>query len=177
MKKILVFGSSNSSSSINKQLAIYAAQQLKDVELEIIDLIEYDLPIYSPDLERAQGSPKEVIEFNNLIAAVDGIVLSMAEYNGCYTAVFKNIFDWTSRIDNKVWKDKPMFLLGTSPGRRGAKGVLKIAKDAFPYFGGNIVADFSLPQFHHNFKNGEIIEEALSKEFHRQVDIYQAVLD
>lgn len=173
MKKILVFGSSNSSKSINKKLAIYVAQKIEEVELNIIDLNDFDLPIFSPDLQQEKGIPAEAVRFNDLLSSVDGIVLSMAEYNGCYTAVFKNLFDWISRIDTNVWKKKPMLLLGTSPGRRGAKGVLSIAKDAFPYFGGNIIADFSLPQFQHHFGENGITDEQLLKDLNQQIELFQ----
>ena len=66
-----------------------------------------------------------------------------------------------------------MLLLGTSPGRRGAKGVLKIAKDAFPYYGGNIIANFSLPQFRVNFDENEIKDENLSKDLNQKIELFQ----
>ena len=61
-----------------------------------------------------------------------------------------------SRIDGKLWSDKPMLLMATSPGARGGATVLEIAKGRFPYMGGNIVADFSLPSFDDNFSGGKI---------------------
>ncbi|MEO0340815.1 MAG: NAD(P)H-dependent oxidoreductase, partial [Bacteroidota bacterium] len=173
MKKVLVFGSSNSSKSINKKLAIYTAQHLTNAELIIIDLNDFQLPIYNPDLQQAEGIAPDALRFNELLASVDGIVLSMAEYNGNYTTVFKNMFDWVSRIDKDVWKNKPMLLLGTSPGRRGAKSVLKIATDAFPFYSGNIVASFSLPQFHQNFGESGIQDETLLQTLKEQVAIFQ----
>jgi len=176
LKKILVFGSSNSRKSINKKLAIYTAQKIKGVELITIDLNDFDLPIFSPDLQQEQGIPAGAIRFNDLLLSVDGIILSMAEYNGCYTAVFKNIFDWISRIDTNVWKNKPMLLMGTSPGRRGAQGVLKIAKEAFPYFGGSIIADFSLPQFQRNFDENGIKDDQLLSALNQQVELFQKAL-
>ena len=55
-----------------------------------------------------------------------------------------------------------MFLMSTSPGARGGKTVLDTAKTYFPYLGGNIVSDFSLPSFYDNFKDGKIINELLA---------------
>ncbi len=38
MKKIIAFGASSSKTSINKQLATYAAKQFKDATVEVLDL-------------------------------------------------------------------------------------------------------------------------------------------
>ncbi|MEM8565420.1 MAG: NAD(P)H-dependent oxidoreductase [Bacteroidota bacterium] len=176
MKRILVFGSSNSKKLINKQLAIYAARKLKNAELVIIDLNDFNLPLYSPDLQEEQGMPTEVVRFNDLLLSAEGIILSMAEYNGCYTTVFKNIFDWLSRIDKNVWKGKPMLLMGTSPDKRGAKSVIQIAKDAFPYYGGNVITDFSLPQFNQNFQAGKLINEVFERELNAKIEVFQEAL-
>lgn len=51
MKKILVFSGSNSSKSVNQKVAIYAAS-LTELETTVIDLRDYDLPMYGVDMER-----------------------------------------------------------------------------------------------------------------------------
>ena len=70
MKKIIALGGSNSKNSINKRLAAYAAGKLEGTELQILDLNDFELPIYSIDLEKEQGIPKIVfgkrIENNGL---------------------------------------------------------------------------------------------------------------
>lgn len=168
MKKILAFGASNSSSSINKQLAIAVANELKNVEVIIADLNDYKLPIYGVDLEKEIGGVhKEALRFDKLLDSVDGIVISLAEHNGSYTTAFKNVFDWISRIDMpNTFKNKPMFVLATSPGERGGMGVLSAFKMALPYFGANLIADFSLPSFYDNFNEGNVVktnEELITK--------------
>jgi chromate reductase len=79
---------------------------------------------------------------------------------------FKNVFDWCTRISAKVFQDKPMLLMATSPGAKGGANVLGIAKDAFPYYGGNIKVTFSLPNFDSNFdnENDKISNPKLDKE-------------
>jgi NAD(P)H-dependent FMN reductase len=81
----------------------------------------------------------------------DGIIISFAEHNGCYSAAYKNIFDWASRIKPKVYQDKPMVLLATSPGGRGGKSVLELALSQIPRFGGQVKASLSVPMFAENF--------------------------
>lgn len=48
-KKIIAFGASSSKNSINKQLATYAASQFENADVEVLDLNEYEMPIFSLD--------------------------------------------------------------------------------------------------------------------------------
>jgi chromate reductase len=57
MKKIIAFGASSSKVSINKQLATYAAGQFENAAVEILDLNDYEMPIFSTDKETATGIP------------------------------------------------------------------------------------------------------------------------
>jgi chromate reductase len=151
MKKILAFGASSSMTSINKQLATYAANQFENATVEILDLNDYEMPIYSMDKESATGIPQLAHDFYAKIGNSDLIIISFAEHNGAYSTAFKNIFDWTSRINGKTFQEKPMLLLSTSPGPRGGATVLEIAKGRFPFQGGVVKGSFSLPSFSANF--------------------------
>ena len=151
MKKILVFAGSSSKSSINKQLAVYAAQQFQNAELDILDLNDYEMPLFSVDKEKENGIHNLAHDFYNKIASADLIVLSLAEHNGAYSSAFKNILDWTSRINNKTFQQKTMLLLATSPGARGGATVLDIASKRFPFQGAEVKGTFSLPTFFENF--------------------------
>ncbi len=162
MKKILAFGASNSKTSINKQLATYASSLLKNTEVEVLDLNDFDVPTYSVDLEGKSGIPDNAQQFLNKITASDGLIISLAEHNGAYTAIFKSLFDWTSRIDVKLFQQKPMLLMSTSPGARGGQSVLEIAENRFPIHDANIVAKFSLPSFNDNFKEEKIVDADLN---------------
>ncbi len=176
MKNIIAFAGSNSSDSINKKLAIYAANLVEEAKVTILDLNNFELPIYSKDLEAQEGIPDNAKKFLNYIKQTDGIVLSLAENNGAYSAVFKNLFDWMSRIDGKLWSNKPMLLMATSPGSRGGASVLEIAKGRFPYMGGRIVSEFSLPNFGENFKEDRIVNFELNSELLKAVKNFQNTL-
>ena len=99
MKEVLVFGGSSSKSSINKKLAILASAKLQNKKITILDLNDFPLPIYSVDTEVENGFPEQAVRFNNFLSGTDGIIISLAEHNGAYTAAFKNLFDWLSRIE------------------------------------------------------------------------------
>lgn len=173
MKKILALGGSNSSKSINKAAAQYAAGLLENVEVEVLDLASLDLPLYSADLEEAQGIPEAAHQFISTIAAADGIVLSLAEHNGLPTAAFKNLWDWASRVEKDIWQNKPMLLMAASPGGRGGANVLSVISNLMPHFAGNVVGTFSLPGFHTNFQNGALVQESLLQELTAQVGLLQ----
>lgn len=164
-KKIIAFGASSSSTSINKKLASYTASLFKNVAVEILDLNDFAVPTYDIDTEKKDGIPKLAKDFYAKISEADFLVISMAEHNGNYTAAFKSIFDWMSRIEAKVFQGKKMLLLSTSPGGRGASSVLEIAKERFPRHDAQVVATFSLPSFNDNFdaEKGIINEELKTK--------------
>lgn len=171
MKKITAFAGSNSSTSINKQLATYAASLVDNVSVNILDLNDFEVPLFGVDLENEMGGqPENAHKLLNLIQSADGIVLSLAEHNGAYASVFKNLFDWMTRIDGKVFAKKPMLLMATSPGGRGGQSVLKIAEDRFPWHDSHIVGVFSLPSFDDNFKDDKIINQELNKGLLEQVE-------
>ncbi len=169
MKNIIAFAASNSKNSINKTFASYVGTQIGNSNLEVLDLNDYELPMFSIEHEQESGIPQKAKDFLHKIQIADAIVISFAEHNGAYSAVFKNLFDWMSRIDGKLWNGVPMLLLATSPGARGGATVLNIAKDRFPYMGGNIVGTFSLPSFNENFQNGTVVNDALKNDLTKEI--------
>ena len=149
--KVIAFAGSSSKQSINKKLAIYAAGLIEGAEIEVLDLKDYELPLFSVDVEKELGKPEIARTFLEKMASADIIVLSLAEHNASFSAAFKNIYDWASRQNKVVFAEKPMLLLATSPGRGGGKNVIETAKISLPRYGGNIITTFSLPQFNENF--------------------------
>lgn len=149
--KIIAFGGSNSTQSINKHLAAYAASLFENATVEVLDLNDFAMPVFSVDLEKEIGQHEMAQSFLNKLKEADILVVSMAENNGNYSVAFKNVFDWSSRIEKDVFQHKPMLLLATSPGGRGGASVLGIAETLFPRYGAEIKATFSLPAFGSNF--------------------------
>ncbi|MFD2557024.1 NADPH-dependent FMN reductase [Sphingobacterium tabacisoli] len=156
--KILVFGASNSSDSINKKFATSVSKYYKEKEdvIEIIDLNDFEMPLFSKDKEREIGLPNEALHFAEKIDNADLILISFAENNGNYNVGYKNLVDWTSRIKGrKIYNGKPVFLLATSQGRRGGQSVLQIATERMPFDGAEVLETFSLPEFNVNFEEGK----------------------
>lgn len=149
--KLLVFAASSSRNSINKTLATYAASLLDNVDVEVLDLNDYEMPIYSVDRESELGHPELAKAFLSKIAQSDALLISFAEHNGAYSAAYKNLFDWCSRIEKKVFQKKPAVFLSTSPGVRGGASVLAAAVASAPFFDGDVKASLVVPSFYDNF--------------------------
>ena len=168
--KIFAFAGSTSSTSRNRELVKFVLKSFKEEEINFIDLNEYEMPIFSVDREK-KGYPEEAKKFLKNIEECDVIICSLAEHNRIYAAAFKNIYDWASRIEVKVWQGKPMFLMTTSTGGYGGGNVMEHAKKYFPQFGAEIKETFSLPKFDENFdvEKGEISNEEFAEELKEKV--------
>jgi len=164
--KIIGFAATSHKKSINYQIVRYACSFLKNHKVEILDLNDYELPLYSQDKEEEIGHPEIVKAFLDKLSTCDGIVISFAEHNGSYTTAYKNLFDWCSRIEPKIFQNKPMVLLSTSPGARGGASVLATAVQAAPYFNGIVKASLSIPSFFDNFdsKKQRLIHPELNEQ-------------
>ncbi len=160
--KILAMAASNSSQSINRKLILHAADLMTSgeipelggaaaVEVEVLDLNDFEMPIYSTDREEAGGIPEHAQRFFRKIGEADAVLLSFPEHNGSYSAAFKNLYDWTSRIDMKVYQSKPVVMLATSPGGRGGASVLQAATGSAPFFGADLRASLAIPSFYDKF--------------------------
>ncbi|WP_350291476.1 NAD(P)H-dependent oxidoreductase [uncultured Croceitalea sp.] len=169
MKKVITIAGSSSQKSINKALVGYTASLLKNIEIMSIDLNDYVLPVYGEDYEAENGIPIAVKRLDEIINTADAFIISLAEHNGSYAAVFKNVIDWLSRLNMQIWREKPMLLMATSPGGRGGATVLQSAEASFPFLGAKLIGTYALPYFYDNFKEGEIIEESFRKELEDKI--------
>lgn len=165
MKKVLAFSSSNSRKSINQKLLEYVVNEIMEHRVDIIQLTDYPLPIFSEDLEEDQDDyPLSLQMLRNVIASYDVLVISVNEHNRGPSAFFKNTIDWLSRIEYKFLKDRKIMLMSTSTGLNAAKASLDYTKDVLlPRFGGEIIESFSFPSFQDNFdeETNTIKEEVL----------------
>ncbi|WP_286495229.1 NAD(P)H-dependent oxidoreductase [Empedobacter sp. R132-2] len=175
--KILAFAGSNSKKSINKELLNYTLNQIENAEIDLVDINDFEMPIYSIDRQLENGFPQEAQDFYNKIKDAEGVVISLAEHNGNFSVALKNILDWVSRIEMPYLKDKKLLLLSTSPGAYGGGNVIEVATKYFGMFAsGEIVASTTFPSFNDNFQNNEIVNEELKNKVLAQVSIFQEAL-
>ncbi|MCU7618946.1 NAD(P)H-dependent oxidoreductase [Chryseobacterium sp. PBS4-4] len=171
--KILAFAGSTSSTSINRELVKFVLKSFKEDEINFIDLNDFSMPVFSVDLEK-KGFPDEAHNFLKQIEDCDAIICSLAEHNRSYSAAFKNIFDWASRINVKVFQNKPMFLMSTSPGGYGGGNVMNTAKTFFPQFAADVKETFSLSKFYENFDlESGIINPEMLKDLNEKIESFK----
>lgn len=174
--KIVAFGASTSRKSINKSLASYVAGMVKDADVEILDLNDFELPIFSQDKEDEIGQPQAAKDFLARIKSADALIISFAEHNGSYTAGYKNLFDWASRVEQKVFQNTPAIYLSTSPGKGGGASVLSAARASASFFGADVKAGIPVPSFHDVFdaETNAVADPEIRRQLQAAVDLLTA---
>jgi NAD(P)H-dependent FMN reductase len=87
---------------------------------ELVDLEQYDFPLFKERLYLLKDPPKALLAFSELIKSFDGIVLVSPEYNGGYPASLKNVID----VLEKEWKRKPIGISTVSSGPFGGMNLI-----------------------------------------------------
>lgn len=165
---VFAFCASNSSKSINKVLLKECVQHLNGSDFTFKTMADFDLPVFSQDLEGdGQPYPTAALEFIRYVQNSDAIILATPEHNSSMPAAFKNLVDWCSRYPdlgtNKVFHNKPLCLLSTSPGKRGGMNNLEHLTSIMPWWGADIKNTLSVPSFYEHFdKESGRLDEAIS---------------
>lgn len=127
MVKILAFAGNARKDSFNKMLVAIAAQGAESAgaSVTLIDLADYDMPLFNQDLEAESGMPENAKRFKQLLVEHDGILVSSPEYNGAFSSLLKNALDWASRTESddepplKAYRGKFAAIMAASPGGLG----------------------------------------------------------
>jgi chromate reductase len=106
--------------SFNTRL-LHAAMELlpEGAELEVIPYEE--VPVYNADHDEPEVAerPAPVRAFREALAKVDGLVIATPEYNYSIPGGLKNAIDWASRGPDSPLMNKPVALMGATPGTWG----------------------------------------------------------
>ncbi|MBL4607370.1 MAG: NAD(P)H-dependent oxidoreductase [Pseudomonadales bacterium] len=97
--KILAFSGSLRSASWNHSLVSLAAKAARDAgaEVEVIKLIDYQLPLFNEDTEATLQTLPALVALREKLSSCDGLLISNPEYNGSLSAALKNTIDWLTR--------------------------------------------------------------------------------
>ena len=89
----------------NRNLADRILNELNthDIDAEIIDLVNLDLPLYSTKTQESTGIPPIVTDLFKACEASDGFVFVAPEYNGGIPPVLTNAIAWLS-VNGKEWR-------------------------------------------------------------------------
>jgi NAD(P)H-dependent FMN reductase len=79
------------------------ARQRNDLDFEIVDLRDYDLPMFAEPASPAYGPPQNEVarRWGAKLAELDGIVFVVAEYNRSVTGALKNALDYAYNEFNR----------------------------------------------------------------------------
>jgi chromate reductase len=95
MPKFLIFAGSARKASTNKQLAALAAGTAKaaGADVTLIDLKDFEMPLYDGDLEAGAGLPDNAKRLKQLFVEHEGIFIASPEYNSSISPLLKNALD------------------------------------------------------------------------------------
>jgi NAD(P)H-dependent FMN reductase len=127
MVKILAFAGSSRQHSLNKKLLkiAVAGAQAAGAAVTLVDLADFEMPLFNQDLESEQGMPDNAGAFKQLMIAHDGFLIASPEYNGAFSPLLKNTIDWASRSERDdepplvAYRGKTAAIMATSPGGLG----------------------------------------------------------
>lgn len=125
--KLTALAGSTRTGSYNRAILAPAVEAAREAgaEVTLIDLREYDLPLFSEDLEAARGLPGAAVALKSLLRGTDGFLLASPEHNSSYSSLLKNTIDWCSRAETDdepplaCFRGKSALLLAASPGALG----------------------------------------------------------
>lgn len=161
--KLLGISLSLRKDSCNKKLIKIAEHVVTEsnMEMEVLDLLNYDMPSYNEDVEHDKGFPKNAGQLKEKIENAHGIIIASPEYNASYPGYFKNIFDWISRYRPIPWNNKTVLLLSASPSLVGGERALWHLKAPFEICGSFVYSRiFSLPLAYQAFNTKNHLADA-----------------
>jgi NAD(P)H-dependent FMN reductase len=131
-KIALIIGSTRAHrfADIPAQWMLAQAQARGDMDVEIVDLRDYPMPLFDEPASNAYvpTSNAVAVEWQKKIASYDGYIFVVAEYNHSVTAALKNALDYAA----VEWAHKPMAAIayGSVGGARALEHLRGIAIEA-----------------------------------------------
>ncbi len=123
MPHISIISSSVRTGRKSHWVALYFKNYIEENKLatvEILDLNEYQFPIFHERLRFTENPSANVLEFAGKITASDGVLIVTPEYNGGYPAALKNVVD----LLYNEWHRKPVAISTVSDGVFGGTQVI-----------------------------------------------------
>lgn len=144
MTQIMVLLGSLRKASINRQLAVVAAESAPPgVRLSIFEGLDA-VPFYNEDID-TDSPPAAVVALRAAAAQADAALIVTPENNGTLPAVLKNAIDWLSRpYGAGALKDKPAAVIGAALGRYGGAATHDQTRKSLGIAGPRVVESIKL---------------------------------
>lgn len=124
MSDILIISSSVRKRRNSHRIALFLQKYIAGRGLGepgILDLKEYDFPLFEERLTRAEDPEEKWREASERVNRAKGVIIVTPEYNGGYPASLKNVIDFMY----KEWLRKPIALAAVSDGQFGGTQVVQ----------------------------------------------------
>lgn len=123
MYHIAIISSSVRIGRRSHRVALYFKNYLETNQIataEILDLKDYNFPIFEERLNNLKDPMPEALEFSQKIKDADGVLIVTPEYNGGYPSAIKNAID----LLYPEWYHKPVGISTVSDGIFGGTQVI-----------------------------------------------------
>jgi NAD(P)H-dependent FMN reductase len=107
----------------SNRVALYLKKYIEENKLasvEILDLNEYQFPIFNERLKYQSDPSAKTLDFAEKIKSANGVIIVTPEYNGGYPASLKNVVD----LLMDEWRHKPVAISTVSAGAFGGTQVI-----------------------------------------------------
>jgi NAD(P)H-dependent FMN reductase len=150
---VAICGSLRDESSTRIALAhVMAAAEEAGAETSVIDLREYDLPLYDGDAKDAGDAPR----LREEVRAADGLVLGTPIYHGTISSPLKTALDYCGFDE---FEDKPVGLLTVAGGRFPTPSLLHLRTICVWLRAMPLSHQVGIPNVSDTIENGRLTDE------------------
>jgi chromate reductase len=161
MTAVSVLGISGSTrkASMNRALLVAVGEHLPEgTVFSIYDGLD-QLAIFNSDLQE----PASVLALKSAIAAADGVVFAVPEYNYSIPGGLKNALDWVSRPPaTSPLRGKPVGLVGAATGMSGTIRAQTHMRQMLVYSDSPVLnqPEVLIPRAQDRFSGGKLVDES-----------------
>lgn len=123
-------------------------------ETELLDLREYDLPVFDPD----EAEPAAATELKRKIREADAVLLGTPVYHGSYSAALRNVHDY---CEFDEYEDTTVGLLATAGGGSYGSTLEHLRSTVRGVHGWVLPHQVGIRNSYEQFSGGEFVDEDL----------------
>jgi NAD(P)H-dependent FMN reductase len=164
MNIIIISGSIRENASTKKvALNLFRhLQQHHEVVAEVVDLADYDYPIWKEVFTKEVNPPQMCLQLHDKLKNADAMIFITPEYNGSYSLALKNMIDY---FGLKVFEKKVIGVTAVSTGGMGGiRSGLQLQQLILAIYGIPVPQMLLVPNIHQRFdKDGVLLDASFEK--------------
>jgi len=137
--------------------------QQKKTSTNLLNLVDENLPLYTPTFQKEHGIPKQVLALTTQLLNTKAFIFVAPEYNGGIPPTLVNLIAWVS-VSTENWRDCFNGKIAAIATHSGSGGVMVLAamRQQLSYIGLTVLGR----QLHTNYAkplNTESLEDVLNQ--------------